>query len=365
MNDGSNFYPGLEGIKAGKTAISYIDGQNGLLTIRDIPIELLVSEKSFEDIILDVIWGNNSSIPYTRETLNTEILKFRKLDNLTITALEHAAKEDWHVMDALRLAISTLNPSSEFSKNAINIMAKLPIIVGNFYRLKNGLKILTPSTSGYASSILELILDRTPNPEEIKTLEIYLTCVVDHGFNNSTFTGRCVMSTKSDEISALTASIGSLKGPLHGGAPSHALKLIQSLSGKSKDEIELFVKNAVNNKEKIMGFGHRVYKTKDPRAKILEQRAFEIKGNSNLVTEAIFIEENITKALAKFKPNAKLYANVEYYTSVILSSLNIPSYLFTGIFTCSRAIGWLGHYLEERTEGRIIRPSSYYTGKKN
>ena len=211
-----------------------------------------------------------------------------------------------------------------------------------------------------------MLTGKEPSAEQVRALETYLNTVVDHGLNASTFTTRVIISTESDLVSAITGAIGALKGPLHGGAPGPALDMVFEIG--TADRAEEVLRAKLARGERLMGFGHRVYKVRDPRAEVLAGAAdqlFANDGNRELYELVRHVEQTAIRLLEEHKPGRKLQTNVEFYTALLLHGIDFETDLFTPTFTISRAVGWIAHAFEQRAVGRIIRPQSIYTGERN
>lgn len=351
---------GLEGVVAGDTAISKVDGKVGKLLIRGIPLEDFAPVYRFEEAASLVLWDQASWLR------PEELAVARCLPKETLRLLEAAAEKKVSAMDGLRMGISTLVPTGQDVEDIRSLISKAASIAGTFLALSEGRVV--PSAAfeeeGHAAFFLHLLQGKRPTNAEVRALETYWNTVMDHGFNNSTFTARMVVSTGSDLVSAVTAAIGSLKGPLHGGAPGPALQLIEEV--QERGDAEGVIRERLERGERLMGFGHRQYKVRDPRAEVL-QRAVGLLAEGRrdpLYETSVEVERIAVRLLEEFKPGRGLHANVEFYTSLLLRQLNIPSYGFSAVFACSRVVGWLGHALEQRSAGRLIRPDCRYVGRE-
>ncbi len=352
--------------------LSKIDGQLGKLTIFGFPFEELALNASFEEIIYLFLHGH---LPNQGELdgLTEKLLAHRNLDGKILDILKIAAENQIEPTEALRVGVSCLSldmASNRIDKEgisgALKIIASIPVITATYWRLiNNQTPIVIHSELGHAANYLYMLTGNEPTPEDVRSLETYLNTVVEHGLNASTFAARVVMSTRSDFVSAITASIGALKGILHGGAPGPVLDMLLEI--KDSSEIELYLRRKFENRELLMGFGHRVYRVKDPRAVLLSEVAEQMwdrKDGSDLWNHAVELERIALKLLKEYKPNRSIQTNVEYYTALVLYGLGIPSSLFTSTFTVSRVVGWLGHCFEQLEQDRIIRPQSTYTGPR-
>jgi citrate synthase len=243
----------------------------------------------------------------------------------------------------------------------------MPTIVASYWRLTNGMEPIEPrSDLGHAACFLYMLSGDVPDPERVRGLETYLNTVVDHGLNASTFTARVIISTGSDLVSAVVGALGALKGPLHGGAPGPALDMVFEIGEASRAESMLRAR--IEAGEKLMGFGHRVYKVRDPRADVLAraaERMYTRAGDMSLYTLARSVEATALRLLAEYKPGRRLQTNVEFYTALLLHGLGLDVTLFTPTFAISRVSGWIAHALEQRRANRIIRPQSEYIGPRD
>jgi citrate synthase len=246
----------------------------------------------------------------------------------------------------------------------VRLLAQMPVIVAGYWRLLQGQMPVAPRAGlGEAANYLYMLSGVEPSAERVRGLETYLNTVVDHGLNASTFTARVIISTGSDLVSAIVGALGALKGPLHGGAPGPALDMVFEIGEASRAEAYLRAKLARH--ERLMGFGHRVYRVRDPRADVLAaaaERLYRRGGDMALYELAKSVEGTALALLAEYQPDRKLQTNVEYYTALLLHGLGLPTELFTPTFAISRTAGWIAHSLEQRQQNRLIRPQSEYIG---
>jgi citrate synthase len=269
-------------------------------------------------------------------------------------------------MDALRMAAPVLSLGREENPqdDALTAIAAFPAIVGAYWRLRNG-EALVPIRSdlSHAAHYLHQLTGAVPTAERARALETYLNTVCDHGLNASTFAARVIVSTRSDVISAITGALGALKGPLHGGAPGPALDMVFEIGAPERAESVIAAK--LDRGERLMGFGHRIYRVRDPRADVLAQAAerfFATAGDRRLYDLARSVETTALRLLRERKPDRRLDTNVEFYTALLLHGLGLPTELFTPTFAVGRVLGWSAHCLEQLREGRLIRPQSAYIG---
>jgi citrate synthase len=362
---------GLEGVVVANTEMSEVEGQIGRLTVRGYDIEELAGRATFEEVTY-LLW--HGALPTTQQLdqFKGELASYRQLPEETVEAIKLAAKR-MEPMDALRFAVASLTADDqghddesreENIARATMIVARIPIIIANYQRLRNGQQPVEPRDDhGIAGNYLYGLTGEIPAAGKIRGLDTYLVTVADHGMNASTFTARVIASTASDVVSAVTGAIGALKGPLHGGAPGPALTMIEEIG--TPDRAEAWMKDALAHGKRIMGFGHRVYKVRDPRAEVLYQAAVELaadSGQRESLELARAVEEAGVKVLAEAKPGRNLNTNVEFYTALLLRELGLSPDLFSPTFAIGRAAGWTAHILEHREGGRIIRPQSEYVG---
>jgi citrate synthase len=273
-------------------------------------------------------------------------------------------------MDALRMAASTLSlntANADPQQDAITLVASFPTIVAAYSRLLGGQEPVAPRPDlDHAANYLYMLSGDVPSPERARGLETYLNTVSDHGLNASTFTARVIISTQSDMISAITGAIGALKGPLHGGAPGPALDMVFEIG--EAERAEPHMRSMLERGERLMGFGHRVYKVRDPRAEVLSVAAetmYRADGDMRLYELTRQVEQTAIRLLEEFKPGRKLQTNVEFYTALLLHGLGLETDVFTPTFAIGRVAGWTAHCFEQLRNNRIFRPQSVYTGVKD
>jgi citrate synthase len=366
--------PGLEGVVAAETRLSSVEGKAGELIIAGFPVEELAGRATFEETIYllwhDVLPGQGQLMAF-REALSVR----RPLPRATLDLLRAAASERGPVMDALRMAAGTLSlgtpvdalTEDEFYGDALALVARFPTIVAAYWRMLNGKEPVVPDPElGHAANYLYMLTGEVPSVEFARALETYLNTVADHGLNASTFAARVIVSTRSDVVSAVVGAIGALKGPLHGGAPGPALDSVFEIG--EAGQAEPYLREKIERGERLMGFGHRVYKVRDPRADVLAaaaKRLYTSGGDVALYELALEVEKTALRLLAKYKPGRNLKTNVEFYTALLLHGLRLPTGLFTPTFAIGRVAGWTGHCMEQRGQDRLIRPQSRYTGPKD
>ncbi|HEX6807294.1 MAG TPA: citrate synthase/methylcitrate synthase [Gemmatimonadaceae bacterium] len=354
--------PGLEGVVAATTRLSDVDGEAGELTIAGFPVGELAVNATFEETTW-LLWHGELPNDTELDAFRGDLAAHRELPPATLPLLRECASARVDSMDALRIALGTV---SLVSTDAVAIVALAPTIAAAYARLLEGKAPLSPRADlGHAANYLYMLSGAEPDAERVRALETYLNTVIDHGLNASTFTCRVIISTGSDLVSAVVGAVGALKGPLHGGAPGPALETVFEIGDASRAESVLRAK--IEAGERLMGFGHRVYKVRDPRADVLAaaaERLFTRAGDMRLYTLARQVERTALALLEEYKPDRRLKTNVEFYTALLLHGLGLDVPLFTPTFAISRMSGWIAHALEQRAANRLIRPRSEYVGPR-
>ena len=354
---------GLEDVVAATTRLSHVDGEAGELIIAGFPVGELAAHATFEETTW-LLWHGELPTPAELAAFRADLAARRAMPPATLALLRESAKTRLDHMDALRIGIDSV---SLVSNDAVAIVAIAPTIVAAFSRLSAGKEPIAPRPDlGHASNYLYMLNGEVPDPERVRGLETYLNTVVDHGLNASTFTCRVITSTGSDLVSAVVGAIGALKGPLHGGAPGPALETVFEIGDASRAEEVL--RGKIEAGERLMGFGHRVYKVRDPRADVLAtaaERLFTRAGDMRLYKLARAVESTAIRLLEEYKPGRRLQTNVEFYTALLLHGLGLEVPLFTPTFAISRVSGWIAHAFEQRAANRLIRPKSQYVGPRD
>jgi citrate synthase len=354
---------GLEGVVAATTQLSYVDGERGELVIAGFPVGELAAHATFEETTW-LLWHGDLPSPAQLAAFHARLAAARRLPPATVSLLRDCAQARLDPMDALRTAAGTISLRGD---DPAVIVAGIPSMVATYWRVQRGLEPIAPRLDlGHAASFLYLLRGEVPDPEIVRGLETYLNTVIDHGLNASTFTARVITSTGSDLVSAVVGAIGALKGPLHGGAPGPALDMVFEIG--DADQAEAILRRKIEAGEKLMGFGHRVYKVRDPRADVLAQaaeRMYTRAGDMSLYALARSVEATAIRLLEEYKPGRRLQTNVEFYTALLLHGLGLDVSLFTSTFAISRVSGWIAHALEQRRANRIIRPQSDYVGPRD
>jgi citrate synthase len=356
--------PGLKGVIATETKISHIDGENGILIYRGYDVKELTEHYSFEEVAYLLWFG---VLPTTRELadFNEELKSQRTLSSYLKNILDSLPRE-MDMMSVLRTVISaegtlhyTWKPTNQQS---MKLTSMIPTIIAYRNHSLQGTTFAEPRLDlGHVENYLYMLYGVLPTKAQTNALETYMILTMEHGMNASTFSARVTASTESDLISAVTSAIGTMKGPLHGGAPSEVIHLLEEISCPANTEKVL--RQKLENREKLIGFGHRVYKTHDPRAVALKSTLIKQVGEDEWLDLALNVEKTAVKLLEEFKPGRGLYTNVEFYAAAIMKAIQMEPSLFTPTFTASRIVGWTAHILEQSQNNTIYRPQSKYTGK--
>lgn len=360
----TEFKAGLEDVKAGVSEICFIDGKEGRLLYRGYDINELVEKTTFEEVVY-LLWNGELPNVEQLEQLKRQIESFQTLPEEALEVIKLISKRS-SPMDTLRTTVSLLKSFDEEGEDmspeanyrrAIKLVAVMPMIVAAIERTRNGLDVIPPKPGlSIAANFLYMLKGEEADPYEVRIMDASLIMHADHEFNASTFACRVTAGTLSDIYSAITSGIGTLKGPLHGGANTAVMKMLLEIGNIEK--AEQYVLDKLERKEKIMGFGHRVYKTMDPRAEQLREMSRELAkrmGNDKWfrMTEKVFEVINKEKGL---------WPNVDLYTASVYYVLGIGMDLYTAIFAMSRVSGWTAHALEQYANNRLIRPTAIYQG---
>ncbi|WP_049972500.1 citrate synthase/methylcitrate synthase [Haladaptatus cibarius] len=359
---------GLEDIAVAETRLSTIDGEAGELIIGGYSVEELAKNAIYEESVF-LLFNDRRPTKSELESFCTELAGYRKISKEAKQVLRQAAQENADAMDALRMGVAAANLGSDLTKStdyAKRLVSVIPTIVATYWRYHSGKEPVDPHDDlGHTANYLYMLSGEEPDPAAVRGLETYLNTVVDHGLNASTFVARSIASSDSDLVSAVTGAVGSLKGPLHGGAPGPVLEML--LAAHESGDPEGYVQEKLDSGERLMGFGHRVYRTRDPRAEVLSgaaERFYSGSGDRAFFGFVEGFEETAVSRLADHKPDRKLETNVEFYTAVLLHGVGIPQELFTTTFAVSRVGGWVAHCLEQLADNKIIRPVSIYVGDR-
>jgi citrate synthase len=357
MSDTERPYsPGLKGVLAGETELASVDGENGRLLYRGYPIGELVERGTYAQVA-ELLWTGDW---VADAHLACAPLPAAVVANLrTLPAASNA-------MDALRTAVSawgavtgSLWPPTIEQARALTALA--PSALAAFGRLRDGLDPIDPDPSlGLAEGFLYQLRGERPDPASARALDAYLIVGAEHGFNASTFAARVIISTHSDIASAVAGAIGALKGPWHGGAPAEVVDQLHEMG--SIDQAEAWIRATLDRGERLMGFGHRVYRAYDPRAAALRAVAESQAGMADWLDKAVAVEEIALRVLAEFKPDYAIKTNVEYYAAAVLQGVGLPPNLFPATFALARHAGWTAHCLEQARANVLIRPDVRYVG---
>jgi citrate synthase len=364
---------GLKGVVSHATQLSEVDGQAGRLVIRGYDIHELAGRVSFEEAAY-LLWHGDLPNRQQLDDVQQEMAAARHLPGQIMDVLRDVAPQATG-MHALRMGAASLaldephvdDLSPEANRRlALRITARMPALVAHHYRLHQVLSICEPPDHlGFAAGYLYMLEGREPDPARVDGLNAYLVAVLEHGMNASTFVARAIASSDSDMVSAVTGAVGSLKGHRHGGVPGPVLEMLTEIG--TLDRAEAWVRAALGRGERIMGFGHRIYKVRDPRAEVVAEAAEKLAwqtGDRKLLDLTAAVERVTVKVLEEVKPGRDLYANVELYAALILHAVGIPSEIFTPTFAISRTAGWTAHVLEQFADNLLIRPESVYAGPR-
>lgn len=355
---------GLDGVVVADTALSRIDGERGELVIAGYTVEELAAQHGFAAVAALLWTGDPGRGPEVERALGAgRVAAHARLAGLG-DALEAPA-----AMDALRAAVGHLEPpAAEDVAGLARIVAATGVFFAAWSRLRAGEAPLPPDPAAEHGADVVRLLRGAPDAARARALERYWVTVVDHGFNASTFAARVVASTRSDAVSAVVAALGALKGPLHGGAPGPVLDMLDAVGVADPEVARRWVEGELGAGRRIMGMGHRVYRSRDPRATVLEEAARQLGAESpgvrGRLALASCVERAAEEVLAARYPTRPLKANVEFYTATLLEAIGLPREGFTAAFACGRVAGWLAHVLEERRVGRLIRPRARYVGRE-
>lgn len=362
------FKPGLDGIAAAESSISNVDGQNGLLEYRGIRIEELAEKSTFLETAYLLIWGE---LPNKEElkAFEDEVRLHRRI-KYRIRDMMKCFPESGHPMDALQASAAALglfysrrdlhNPI--YIRDAVvRLLATIPTMVAAFQLMRKGNDAVRPRDDlDYAANFLYMLNEKEPDPLIAQIFDVCLILQAEHTMNASTFSARVTASTLTDPYAVVASAVGTLGGPLHGGANEEVIQMLEEIG--SVENVRPYIEDRLQSKTKIMGFGHRVYKVKDPRAKILQtlvEKLFAKFGHDKFYDIALETERVIEEKLG----HKGIYPNVDFYSGLVLRKMEIPTDLFTPIFAIARVAGWLAHWKEQLEENRIFRPTQIYNGR--
>ena len=357
------FQKGLKDVIAVQTKIASVDGDKGELRYRGKLVEEVILNRSFEETAY-FLWHGQYPTEEQSKNLTAQFMKYRVLPN-HIQKIAEKLPKDVLLMDNMRTLLSAYY-SKDFTnlasdQQAIALTSALPVMTAMLYRRQIGEDRIHPNNKlGHVANYLWMLNGEDPTPTQVEALETYLKLTMEHGMNASTFAARVTVSTESDMVAAVTSALGAMKGPLHGGAPSGVITLLDQISVAEKTEAVIVTK--LNAGERIMGFGHRIYRTEDPRSILLRLKCLELQGHDAWLDLAVEAEKQIITLLNERKPGRALYTNVEFYAAAIMRAIEMPVELFTPTFSIARIVGWTAHVIEQQAEHVIFRPQSEYIG---
>lgn len=361
------YKPGLEGVPAAQSSVSFVDGQKGILEYRGIPIEELAEKSGFVEMSYLLIWGY---LPTKAELEEFEAeIRYHRRIKYRIRDMMKCFPETGHPMDALQASAAALGlfyskreleDPAYVRKAVVRLLAKIPTMVAAFQLMRKGNDPVQPRDDlRYAANFLYMLNEKEPDPLAARILDICLVLHAEHTMNASTFSARVTASTLTDPYAVIASAVGTLAGPLHGGANEEVITMLEEIG--SVENARPWLENALEKKIKIMGFGHRVYKVKDPRATILQSLAeqlFQKFGHDDYYDIAVELEKVVEEKLA----HKGIYPNVDFYSGLVYRKMGIPTDLFTPVFAIARVAGWLAHWKEQLEANRIYRPTQVYTG---
>lgn len=370
MTDNEVFKEGLAGVPAAKSRVSHVDGTDGILEYRGIRIEELAKSSSFIEVAYLLIWGKLPTQAEIEE-FEYEIRTHRRI-KYHIRDMMKCFPETGHPMDALQTSAAALGlfyarralDDPKYIRAAVvRLLAKIPTMVAAFHMIREGNDPIQPNDKlDCASNFLYMLTEKEPDPFAAKVFDVCLTLHAEHTMNASTFSARVTASTLTDPYAVVASAVGTLAGPLHGGANEEVLNMLEEIG--SVENVRPYVEKCLANKQRIMGFGHRVYKVKDPRAIILQDLAeqlFAKMGHDEYYEIAVELE----KVVEEYVGQKGIYPNVDFYSGLVYRKLDIPADLFTPLFAIARVAGWLAHWKEQLSVNKIYRPTQIYIGDHN
>jgi citrate synthase len=360
--------PGLADVPVAESAVSFIDGKRARLEYRGIAVETLARESCFEETAYLLLKGD---LPTQRQFADFDhSLRRHRRIKFKLKDLIKCLPENGHPMYAMQAAVAAMGmfyPARDVAnaqsnwESTIRLIAKMPTVTAAFHRIRHGDEPIQPRDDlDHAANFYFMLFEREPTPAVRKVIDACLILHAEHTMNASTFSGRVTGSTLANPYTVISSAIGTLTGPLHGGANEEVLEMLDEIGSQAK--LKAWVEDALTNKKKIMGFGHRVYKVKDPRATVLQELAEDVfaeTGRPPMYDLAVAMETIMAEKLG----SKGIYPNVDFYSGIIYQALGIPRDLFTPIFAIARVAGWLAHWLEQLVNNRIFRPEQIYVGK--
>lgn len=364
------YKPGLENIPATQSSISYVDGQKGILEYRGICVEDLAKASSFVEVSYLLIWGE---LPTKEELADFEHeIRYHRRLKYRIRDMMKCFPESGHPMDALQACAAALglfysrralDDPAYIRAAVVRLLAKIPTMVAAFQLMRKGNDPVQPRDDlDYSANFLYMLNEQEPDPLAAKIFDVCLTLHAEHTINASTFSAMVTASTLTDPYAVVASAVGTLAGPLHGGANEEVIDMLEEIG--SVENVRPYLDRCLERKSKIMGFGHRVYKVKDPRATILQglaEQLFEKFGRDDYYDIAVELERAVEEKLG----HKGIYPNVDFYSGLVYRKMGIPTDLFTPVFAIARVAGWLAHWKEQLAENRIFRPTQIYTGNHN
>lgn len=359
------FKAGLKDVVAVQTQIASVEGKIGELRYRGKLVDSVIAGRSFEETAY-FLWRGQFPSPTQYTELTAKFEHYRTLP-AHISEVAQALPAETPLMDGMRTLVSALYDKKFAAlapaEQAIALTAALPVMTAVLYRRQKGLDIVAPNRKLiHTANYLWMLTGEEPTAAQTEALETYLKLTMEHGLNASTFAARVTVSTESDMVAAVTSALGTMKGPLHGGAPSGVIALLDEIN--SAKDVDRVITHKLDAGEKIMGFGHRIYRTEDPRSILLRQKCLELQGHDAWLDLAVEAERRIIELLNERKPGRALYTNVEFYAAAIMRSISMPPELFTPTFSIARIVGWTAHVMEQQADNAIFRPQSEYIGNQ-
>ena len=356
---------GLEDVAAAETRVSYVDGVHGRLYYQGYEIHDIAESMSYSEVVY-LLWRGRLPTQKESNSFRSELVAEMRLPSQVVEMLKLTPPNS-HPMAVLRTAVSMLanfdpdvddiSPEANWRK-ARRLVAQIPTIIADLQRVRTGQPLLSPDPSfGVAANFLYMMRGVPPDALETRAMNMLMVLLADHGLNASTFTARVIASTLADMHSALAGAIGALKGPLHGGANERVLQMLRDIP--SPGEVQAYIAGMLENKQRIMGFGHRVYRTEDPRTVHLRKFS-ELLSARNSEGHLFEISRRIEETVMQAKG---IYPNVDFYSATVQHALHIPPEYFTAVFAASRSAGWISHIIEQYADNRLIRPTSKYIGE--
>ncbi len=361
---------GLAGVSVARTTVSDVLGRKGFYHYRGYNAVDIARRGRVEDAWYLLLRGElptaQQRADFVRETAALRVLPDGVADLLPAIARLSPPGSLASLRSAISVAAQAMGcrpwtdqTDAQTAEQAARLSAIMPVLAAQLFRLASGQEVVQPRADlGYSDNYLYMITGELPGERSRYAVERYLMLTIDHGFNNSTFTSRVIASSGADLGAVVTGALGALSGPFHGGAPARVFDMLDAIG--TADNAEPWLRDAIEHGDKLMGFGHRIYKTIDPRSALLHEVAREL--NSDRVELSELVEKTAVELLAELKPGRELYANVEFYAGVVLEAAGLPREMFTATFACSRIIGWMANVLEQVADNRIFRPLAHYDG---